>query len=276
MRKALLGVAAAFPLLGAPALAESHAERGAYLMQAVVACGNCHTPQTPTGPDWDRELAGGDLLVDDAMMTVYAPNITPASRVAKWSDADLKRAIREGVRPDGTVIGPPMPTLMYRGLSDGDLDAIVSYVRSRPRVEQERPSSIYRFALPPDWGPPVGRVTAPSTSDEHAYGAYIAGPLAHCMECHSTPDAKGVPDVANALGAGGMAFAGRWGASVAPNITPNGIGDWSDVQIEAAIRQGVRPDGRRLLPPMAYAYYAKMSDADMAALIVYLRSLPPR
>lgn len=276
MRTSLFCVAAAFLLLGAPAYAESHAERGAYLMQAVVACGNCHTPQTPTGPDWDLELAGGDLLVDDAMMTVYAPNITPSSRVAKWSDAELKRAIREGVRPDGTVIGPPMPTLMYRGLSNGDLDAIVSYVRSRPPVEQERPRSVYRFSLPPDWGPPVGRVAAPPKADERAYGAYIAGPLAHCMECHSTPDDKGVPDVANALGAGGMAFAGPWGVSVAPNITPSGIGDWTDAEIEAAIRQGARPDGRRLLPPMGYSYYAKMAGDDMEALIAYLRGLPAR
>ena len=33
----------------------------------------------------------------------------PASRVASWTDDALARAIREGIRPDGSVIGPPMP-----------------------------------------------------------------------------------------------------------------------------------------------------------------------
>ena len=50
-----------------------------------------------------------------------APNITPAGRIAGWSDADLAKAIREGLRPDGSLVGPPMPIAMYRGLSADDL-----------------------------------------------------------------------------------------------------------------------------------------------------------
>ena len=81
------------------------------------------------------------------------------------------------------------------------------------------------------------------------------------------------------LGAGGFQFQGPWGLSVAKNITSDpeqGLGKWSDTEIERAIRQGVGKDGHRLLPPMGFGYYAKVSAADMSALIAYLRTLPPK
>ena len=55
----------------------------------------------------------------------------------------------------------------------------------------------------------------------------------------------------------------------------DGIGDWTDAEIERAIRTGVARDGHKLFPPMPFASYAKISADDMAALIAYLRSLPP-
>jgi len=73
-----------------------------------------------------------------------------------------------------------------------------------------------------------------------------------------------------------MAFHGPWGTSVAPNITPNGLGDWTDAEIIAAITKGVRRDGRRLMPPMAIPYYATMSSFELEAIVAYLRSLPPK
>ena len=261
-------------VVSVPAVADAVLERGAYLMKAVVACGNCHTQQTPAGPAVGMELAGGNVLVDDPRMTAQAPNITPASKVGDWSDAELKRAIREGVRPDGSIIGPPMPFPLYRHLSDEDLDAVVAYVRRVAPVEHETPASVYRIPLPPAWGSPVtGPVEAPSREDAAAYGAYIAGPLAHCTECHSTPDERGVPDPEHALGGGGLEFTGPWGVSVAANITPTNLGDWTDAEIETAIRTGKRKDGGQLKPPMPFGYYANMTDADMKALIAYLRSL---
>jgi mono/diheme cytochrome c family protein len=252
-------------------------ERGAYLMNAVAACGNCHTPFGPQGPDMSQQLAGR-LLEDNQLWTVYASNITPdvATGIGGWSDAALIRAIREGVRPDGSVIGPPMPIGLYRGLSDADVAALVAYMRSLPAVRSETPASVYRVPVPPSWGPPVGTVTAPNPADRVAYGGYLAGPVAHCIECHFTPGATGAPDIENALGGGGMAFQGPWGESVAPNLTPLGLGDWTDAEIARAVRQGVAKDGRPLLPPMGYGFYAQMSDDDMAAIIAYLRSLPEK
>ena len=108
------------------------------------------------------------------------------------------------------------------------------------------------------------------------YGAYLAGPVGHCTECHSKPDARGVPDLKNELGAGGLSFNGPWGISYAPNITPTGLGKWSDDDIKKAITTGVRPDGVRLKPPMAYGYYKNISAEDLNAIVAYLRTLPPK
>jgi mono/diheme cytochrome c family protein len=63
-----------------------------------------------------------------------------------------------------------------------------------------------------------------------------------------------------------------------PNISPDrdtGIGAWSDTQIIAAVRRGLRPDGTRLAPLMPYAYYNRMTDGDAAALVAYLRAQAP-
>jgi len=123
----------------------------------------------------------------------------------------------------------------------------------------------------------VGSVAEPPRNDKKVYGAYLAGALGHCVECH-TPFVGGHPDFENQLGAGGSPFFGPWGTSVAANITPHpesGLGKWSDDQIKAVITTGVRPDGSRLLPPMAIPYYATIRPDDLDALVAYLRSLAP-
>lgn len=252
-------------------------ERGRVLMQGIVACGNCHTPQGPNGPVPGQELAGGMPFVE-APFTAYASNITPDkdTGIGRWTDAQLITAIREGRRPDGSLIGPPMPIGLYRGLSDTDVKAIVAYIRSVPAVRNAVPKSEYRMPLPPSWGPPVGSVPDVPMQDKLARGAYLAGPLGHCIECHSTPNAQGVPDLVGGLGAGGMVFNGPWGRSVATNITPKGLAGYSDAALKTVITTGVRPDGSRLKPPMGTAYYARMPAADLDALVAYLRSLPPR
>ncbi|NRB36537.1 MAG: hypothetical protein HRU31_17765, partial [Rhodobacteraceae bacterium] len=118
------------------AAAETLEERGAYLVMGPGACGNCHTPLGPEGPVPDQRLAGR-LVEQNEMFTAIAPNITPASRIAGWSDEELGRAIREGLRPDGSLIGPPMPYAMYRGLSDRDVQAIVAFLRTVPAGEND-------------------------------------------------------------------------------------------------------------------------------------------
>jgi mono/diheme cytochrome c family protein len=251
--------------------------RGTYLMESIVACGNCHVQRDKGKPLPDKGLSGG-MVFDEKPFRARASNITPDAEtgIGKWTDAELGRAIREGIRRDGSVIGPPMPMELYRGISDRDLGAIIAYLRAQPPVKNAVPKSEYRIPLPKSYGPPIRQpVATPSRKDAVRYGAYLAGPLGHCTECH-TPRVKGHTDWKR-LGAGGNDFHGPWGVSVARNLTPHesGLKRWSDQDIARAIRDGVRNDGTRLKPPMAFDWYRNINDDDMKALIAYLRSLKP-
>jgi mono/diheme cytochrome c family protein len=262
---------------GGEATAETLLERGTYLMTSIVACGNCHTPQTPDGPAPGMELAG-QKVIEEPAFTAYAPNITQDREdgIGAWTDAQIITAIREGRRPDGSLIGPPMPFEQYRKMSDRDVQAIVAYLRTVKPVKNRTPQSVYNIPLPPAWGPPVGSVPEPSRADTVAYGKYLAEALGHCNECH-TPMVQGRFDFESQAYAGGFHFPGPWGVSVSANITPHadGVADYTDAQLEKVIRTGLRPDGSRLLPPMGVYYYKNISADDMAAIIAYLRQLKP-
>lgn len=257
----------------ANASAETPVERGEYLVRGPMGCGNCHSPLGPEGYVPGQELAGRLVEKNDAF-TAIAPNLTPASHIAGWSDAELARAIREGIRPDGSIIGPPMPFAMYRGLSDSDLAAVVAFLRTIPAVENDPGKSQYNIPLPPAYGPPITSVADTPRGATAQYGAYLAGPVAHCMECHSPMTPQG-PDL-SMLGQGGFEFHGPWGVVVAPNITsgPDGIGGYSDEELAAMIAQGKRPDGSAMLPPMPYGHFAAMTGDDLKAVIAYLRTVP--
>jgi mono/diheme cytochrome c family protein len=246
-------------------------------MNGIVACGNCHVARGPQGqPLFERGLSGG-MVFDEPPFRAVASNLTPdaATGIGRWTDAQLVKAIREGIRPDGTVIGPPMPIEFYRHLSDDDTLALIAFMRAQPAVSNQTEKSVYRMPLPPAYGPPVGTVTAPPASDRLRYGEYLAR-IGHCMDCHSPRAADGRLLHAQ-LGAGGQRFPGPWGVAVSRNLTPDasGLKHWSDAEIARAIRDGVRRDGSPLKPPMGYGFYKTLSEADMAALIAYLRALKP-
>ncbi len=288
MHKVLIVAATlAMGLTAAGARAETVLERGRYLVETIMACGNCHTPQGPDGPVRDRALSGGPPIEDGKLFTARPSNITPdrETGIGAWTDAQIKVAIREGRRPPnsrngGTLIGPPMPFGQYRGIADADLDAIVAYLRSVPAIRNAVAKSTYNIPLPPAWGPPIDKpVVAPPRGGTAAYGAYLAGPLGHCVECHTPMGPGGHFQYAILLGAGGLQFHGPWGLSVAKNITSDpaeGLGRWTDAEIERAIRRGIDRNGQPLKPPMGYNYYNGISDADMTALLAWLRSLPAR
>jgi mono/diheme cytochrome c family protein len=254
--------------------------RGDYLVNGIVACGNCHTPRGADANSIAEMHLAGALQVERAEFTAYAPNITQdrETGIGAWSDEEIMRAIREGVRRDGTIIGPPMPIRSYREMSDSDLRAIVAYLRTVAAVRNSLPKSVYNIPLPESYGPPVGTVADVSRDDAVAYGSYLANALGHCMECH-TPMSKGVFDVSRS-GAGGTVFIKPHGlqvAAMAANITPHpeqGLGGWTDDEMKRAITQAISRDDRRLQPVMPFYFYEKVSDEDLDALIVYLRSLP--
>jgi mono/diheme cytochrome c family protein len=265
-------------LASLPASAQSPQERGRYLVEVIGGCGNCHTPKGPTGDLPGKHLAGGFQL-DDSFGTWITPNITPdpETGIGRWTDDEVIRAIREGRGRDGKTLGPPMPFDLYRRLSDNDVKAMVAYLRTVTPVRQVVPRSQYKIPLPPSYGPPVSGVPDPPRQDVLKYGEYLAGPVAHCVECHTPFLPDGRPD-ATKLGAGGLQFNGPWGVSYAANLTPDpdtGLGNWTDGEIVASL-YGARRGGGRVLPPMPTHHYAQgIAEGDLRAILAYLRALPP-
>jgi len=259
------------------AAAETPLERGTYLVRGIAGCGNCHSTLGPQGPVEGMELAGMANFFTLPEANISTPNITPdlETGIGKWTDEEIIAAIREGRHRDGHMLGPFMPFEMYRGISDTDVQAIVAYLHSVPAVQHEVPRSEFKMPIPDSYGPPVTQVPDVSKTDKVAYGAYLAGPVGHCIECH-TPWTPEGPDYANSLGAGGNEFPGPWGISVSRNITPTGLSGYTDQEIMTMITTGVRPDGSKLLPPMGFAYYANIAETDLEAIVAYLRSLPPK
>jgi mono/diheme cytochrome c family protein len=254
-------------------------ERGRYLMEGIVACGNCHTPKAADGmPIADKELAGG-FAIDAPIFHAVAPNITQDKEtgIGNWTDGEIIEAIRNGKRPDGSIIGPPMPIAFYRGMSDSDVKAIVAYLRQVKPVSNKVEKSVYKIPLPEAYGPPVTRVADVPHGDKVAYGAYLATGLGHCMDCH-TPLVQGRNDMMR-LGAGGNEFGMPGGAVVtSANLTPankSGIAGWTDAQLVTALKTGRRPNGSHIVPLMAFGWYKNVNDADYTALVAFLRDLKP-
>lgn len=279
MTKWALGAVAAIALVGS-ALAQTAVERGSYLVNTVLTCGNCHTPRGPGGVfDMSKQLSGGPQNFDEATFKVRPANITPDpdTGIGKWSDAEIKRAMLTGVRPNGTQLAPIMPYGFYRVFTPADIDAVVAYLKSVPPVRNAVEPPVYKAAM---------HVFTPSGADRPLGDAEMANPvkrgfylvtIAHCMECH-TPKKDDMHDAAQ-LGRGGQSFTGPWGVTVSRNITSHptaGLGKWSDAEILSAITQGTHNDGSKLKPPMAFHLYANMSSQDLSAVVAYLRTVPPK
>jgi hypothetical protein len=172
-----------------------------------------------------------------------------------------------------------MPVDTYRGMSDRDLAAIAKYLRNLKPIRN--PVGKTQFNRPPTpHDSTVAHVETPPERDKPAYGAYLAGPVAHCFGCHTVPRPDGTAD-RRFFYAGGRDlpdYADVTRRVVSRNITPDpedGIGKWSDIKIKRSIAQGERPDGTRLAHTMPYDWYKKIRRADLDALVLFLRSLPP-
>ena len=98
-------------------------KRGDYLVNGILTCGNCHTPKGPTGDIPDKAFSGG-LSWDEPPFKVTAPNITQDKEtgIGKWSDADIKKLLRTGMRPNGVHIAMVMPTGFYHIMTERDLE----------------------------------------------------------------------------------------------------------------------------------------------------------
>ena len=103
--------------LGLSAQAETIVERGQYLVTTIGGCGNCHTPRQGGTLEGKvvpgTELSGG-LELNEDIGHLSMPNITPdiETGIGEWTNQQIVTTLRDGRRPDGKIIGPPMPISM--------------------------------------------------------------------------------------------------------------------------------------------------------------------
>lgn len=284
MRFFFVGITTLATLSGS-ALAQTPVERGAHLVNTIGACSNCHTPRLAppgVGPNLELRFSGGFQTFNEPFFTVKGSNLTPDrdTGIGAWSDADLKRALTGGVRPNGVPLAMVMPYNFLRVLTPSDLDAVVAYLRSVPAIRNEVQPPVYKSAMP---APPVPGAEQPMTQealkDPVKHGFYLAS-LAHCMACHSRVSEEVPADFKNAWGKGGRVFKGPFGESIAANISSHkekGLGAWTDAEIKRALTEGTSKDGRRLKPPMIdyVAYYKNWTSGEIDALIGWVRTIPP-
>lgn len=122
-------------------------------------------------------------------------------------------------------------------------------------------------------------ITVEVTPDKVARGKYLANSICVCMDCHSTRDWSlfAAPIIDGTFGAGGERFdrtMGFPGVFYSKNITPHGIGNWTDGEVYRAITSGIDKNGDPLFPVMPFHNYGHMATEDVHAIIAYLRSLP--
>jgi mono/diheme cytochrome c family protein len=298
---ALLGAAGCTGKYVRPTSAERFAAqpeavaRGGYLVNQVAACGVCHTPHLGgsflEGERTDAFLAGGMRIDDDAAgVHVAVPNLTPdlQTGLGGWTDDQILRAIRDGVRADGQLLMPPMPFGAYGRMSDEDGRAVVAYLRTVPAARHAVDRGHDHFGVGLRFAKAMGlihhaparNVAAPPAGDRVRYGEYLAKGIAACHDCHSMTG-TGPSD--------GNLFAGSdtplqdpaWGKTYARNLTPDretGLGSFTAGEIKQALRSGRRLDGRAMAPPMSdfIPHFSGMTDDDLDAIVAYLKSLPPR
>lgn len=278
---------APLPAVQASADAEVVA-RGEYLVHHVAHCSACHLPHdeavAAARAGEKRPLKGGGTWDIPGFGLFVAPNLTPDEEtgLGAWSDAEVARAVRYGVGRDGRVL--PMMRIGVGPLSDDDLVAVVSYLRSVAPV---------RNALPRDVYGPIGKLVAtrmqPSTEEAPPYappgaisverGRYLALGPAACARCHTARD----PMAGFALVAAPMSGGGEPDPDpknpdveiVAPNLTPDErtghVAAWSEDAFLQRFRAGVVHEGSQ----MPWAMYAGLSDEDVRSLWRFLRTLPP-
>jgi mono/diheme cytochrome c family protein len=283
--------------------------QGRYLVEHVTVCVDCHSRRDFTryaGPPIEGSVGGGGQLFGHAAGfpgEVWLPNITSdsATGTGAWSDADLERAIRDCVAPNGRPLAPFMPCHLFAQLSDTDLAAIVAWLRVMPPVHSPplRPPVLDdALALQAAVGVPHP-VPDVDPTDAIARGRYLAT-IAQCVECHTPLDAHGAPQPGMEY-AGGMPFnlGRRAGTVYSANLTPDpatGLRLSEDAFV--GLFQSFRPasgdiavpdpgadftrlpdgDADRVAVPnteMPWIEYSGMSEDDLRTIYRYLRSLPP-
>lgn len=272
------------------------AARGQYLVEHVLACGDCHTPRLQDGsPDLANWLAGVDCFVDlngggNPGGCISSRNLTnDATGLANRSDAEIKNMFQNGMRPNGEALIPLMPYYQFHNLTDVDADSLVLYLRTVPAVVH----TVQANDVPPPttatapFDPNLMADPTPSNPQTLA-GKYIA--TVSCMECHTmrtNPTDFGSIDTTKLL-AGGNGFpSALLGLPVPPfpdtiysmNLTPDatGLATYSADDIVNVLANGVDMQGMGVCPPMPagpMGAFGGMTADDKAAVAAYIKAIP--
>lgn len=112
------------------------ARRGSYLVNAVAHCGECHTDRNVFGARRrNMALAGAAYGPEGGSV----PNITPHedTGIGKWSLSEIVDLLKDGLKPDGDVVGSGMDEVVANGiarLTDDDLASIAAYLKALPAI----------------------------------------------------------------------------------------------------------------------------------------------
>ncbi len=250
-------------------------------MALAGGCG-CHSTDGGAPGAGGRELA-------TTFGTFYSTNITadPKRGIGAWTDAEIERAIRGGVLPDGSSESPVMPYYRYSGMADRDVADLIAYLRTLPAAADPRPEASSTLPLPrfafrawrllyaPTKAPP-----ADAPGDPVEYGRYLVDHVAICGDCHTPRNLLGAPRKSMYMAG---AKEGPLGQNV-PNITPHatGIGAWEADDIENLLRLGMLPNFDSVQGLMAEVVdgfagspgYGDAGDDAIDAIVAYMETVP--
>jgi mono/diheme cytochrome c family protein len=260
--------------------------RGKYVVRSVANCYQCHGDTTLRARAMAGEevpLSGGNTW-DIPPGRFHARNITSDDEtgIGKFTDGAIARALREGVGHDGRAL---LPFMELQGLSDEDLVAVVSYLRSQPPVHNLVPAHEYSFlgkiikatVLSQPVGPsaPPPKVSPRGATIEN--GKYLVESVALCWACHTQRDTKTGQLVGPRFG-GATDFkedSDPGHVWAPPNITADpATGRLGHMSADEFVN---RFHGGRLIEgsPMPWQGFQRMSEDDLRAMYLYLTSLPP-
>jgi mono/diheme cytochrome c family protein len=261
-------------------------ERGRYIVRDVAPCAACHgdpAQRAAYAKGADVPLIGG-FVFDIPPGKFYPRNLTPdtATGLGNVPDRAIARALRYGVGHDGRAL---LPFMEMQGLSDDDLQAVVSYLRTQPPVRNPVPAHQYTLlgkvvkatALAKPVGPAATPLVRAPRGASVETGRYLVESVALCWACHTQRS--------QATGAlTGPRFGGSTGFTESddprrswspPNITSDGetgrLGRLTEDQFVARFRQG------RVIPgsPMPWQAFSRLAEDDLRSIYRYLKTVPP-
>ena len=266
--------------LDEPAATPEQRSRGAYLARA----GNCSACHTDRG---GSPYAGGKGI-PTPFGTVYASNLTPDRKtgIGSWSAAHFWRAMHNGRSKDGRLLYPAFPYPSFTLITREDSDALYAFLRSQPPVQQPNRPHALRFPYDTQAALALWRALffSPQRFDPQPQqpapwnrGAYLVRGLGHCDACHAPRNIFGATRSALEL-SGGLIAMQNWYAPSLADGGEAGVADWPIDDVVQLLRSGTSRRGT-VMGPMAEVVYRStqhLSDDDLRAMAVYLRSLPHR